>query len=183
MELPHNAPDDFDPRLDARTTAKLAQKKQRAQEESNKSRARAKGQKAMAGSASVALMTGGRKLDRKALRATVKAQLQHTTESTASAGVFVDAKEKKRNRVKIDHNKHVTERAPGTDQERQGRVLDRVLAKQAAPNLVLEKAVARHRAKERLEKAHNPSKQIGRAAKGKGGGGSSSGGGGGGKKR
>lgn len=83
----------------------------------------------MAGSASVTLMTGGKKLDRKALRETISAQLQYTTESTASAGVFVDGKERKQNKVKIDPTKNVKQRAPGTAKERQERVLDRVLAK------------------------------------------------------
>jgi len=160
MELPSNAPDDFDMRGDAKRTKKKAMEKQKKQERSNKARARAKGQRQMAGSASVALMTGGKKLDRKQLRETVAQQLHHTTESTASAGVFVDKKEKKKNKVVINH-KGLTS-APGTEREKQTRVLDRVLDKKAAPHVAMDKAVARHKYKEKQADQLNKTKNFGK---------------------
>ena len=117
----------------------------------------------MAGADSVKLLTGGKKMDRKQLKQTIKAQLQHTTESTASAGVFVDKHEKKRTKVKIDKNKHVTQHAPGTAAEKQARILDRVLEKTAAPRVELDRAVARH---QRAQKEMSQTKRFG-AAKGK----------------
>jgi hypothetical protein len=70
VELPDSAPADFDAFADKRKSKKQAQKKQQAQEESNRARARAKGSRAIAGASSVALLSGGKKLDRSALKVT-----------------------------------------------------------------------------------------------------------------
>ncbi len=68
VELPDNAPADFDAFADKRKTKKQALKKQQSQEEGNRARARAKGSRAIAGASSVALLSGGKKLDRSALK-------------------------------------------------------------------------------------------------------------------
>jgi regulator of ribosome biosynthesis len=68
VELPDNAPADFDAFSEKRKSKKQALKKQVAQEQGNRARARAKGSRAIAGASSVALLSGGKKLDRSALK-------------------------------------------------------------------------------------------------------------------
>jgi hypothetical protein len=98
-------------------------------------------------------------------KATIAAQLQHTTQSTASAGVFVDKNEKKKNKVTIKKVKQPLS-GPGSDERRaQKDVVDRVLAKAAAPALVIEKAVDRHRKQEKQKQAMNPTKNFGKGKK------------------
>ncbi len=161
VELPDSAPDSFDALGDMRKTRKQAQTKQAKQEGANRARARVKGSRAVAGSSSAALLAGGKKLDRAALKNTLAQQLQHTTQATASAGVFVDSREKKKNKVSIKQAKVRAE--PGRDERKAQRdVLDRVLAKAAAPELVIEKAVERHRRQEKQQQQQNPTKKFGK---------------------
>ena len=62
-------------------------------------------------------------------QSTIAAQLQHTTQSTASAGVFVDKKEKQKNKVVIKKAKQPLAGAGSEERRTQKEVLDRVLAK------------------------------------------------------
>jgi regulator of ribosome biosynthesis len=168
VELPDSAPDSHDAFGEQRKVKKQAVAKQAKQELANRARARAKGSRAVAGSASVAMLSGGKKLDRAALKSTIARQLQHTTEATASAGVFVDRKEKKKNKVVV---KQARPKADPIRDERaaQKQVLDRVLAKAAAPELVIEKAVERHRRQDKQQQQQqqqmNPTKKFGKGKK------------------